>query len=324
MESKTFTIDTLQPQTEAVAFCEMFESVYGHPMDLDTWDWKYRQSPGGQGIQLVASAVGSKQLIGHVGAVILPGCISAPDGAPLLWAQIGDVMVRDHARGDLRSNGVYRQLMRRLQQELSLLSQTQGIPLFAYGFPGERPFRLGERLGYYRALYRCQQWTYNSSASKPKLRWQWPLRRPLRVWLHSETMPLQIADTIWQTLMRVPGPIKNAAYLRWRYTQHPKQHYRIWWVGRDSKNPQGWFVTDQPSSAETPLLIVDSLVASTDWEEALSSLMSCHSGRMLQGWLSSSFGNSKLTPIVAIEIGTPQFNSKFSSPIFQPGDTDVF
>ncbi|MDV7398343.1 GNAT family N-acetyltransferase, partial [Arthrospira platensis SPKY1] len=132
---------------DETAIAELFPIVFGQPLTESQWRWKYTgagltQSPPAR---LAFDSAG--RLMGHAGAIPLRGW---RQGQPLPFFQICDVMVHPSARGQLGGRNLFTRLARELLGELA-----ENCPnAFAYGFPGQRPFRLGE---YGRVYGRVEQ-----------------------------------------------------------------------------------------------------------------------------------------------------------------------
>lgn len=319
MADPAFSITPLDPAREATAFCHLFEAVYGHQIDLATWRWKYHGAPDGRSLQLVARDHTNGELIGHIGAVLLPGRLPGHPGREGLWAQIGDIMVLERARGDMRTAGVYPQLVRQMQQALQ--QKAADTSLFAYGFPGLRPFRLGQRLGYYRQIQQCQFTDYSRLPAVAW--WHWRRWQPQRVWKLEPHQSLAPADHIDQALAAAPGVVKNARYLQWRYRDHPQRQYTLWWTGTRLQRPTGWLVTAAAPEGKT-LTLVDCMLPAAQRLAAVQALLAAQPLQRLQGWLPGLPGVPHPSPIIATEFGTPDFHPLQPSPVFQPGDTDVY
>ncbi len=320
-------IRRLDPQREVDAFLDMFMSVYGHPMSHAQWHWKYATGPNTSVHNWVAEHADTGQLLGHIGAVLLPGYNPEAPGQALHWTQIGDVMVVAQARGDLGQGSVYRQLVTHMQRQLiGQYLQKEATQLYAYGFPGERPFRLGERMGFYRRLYNCDNYLYNDLLKKKSQASAW-----WRRWW-SPPLTLSVApawdaptlDRLWHSLSATltgPSVIKNSAYLLWRYHHHPQIVYTLWWCMYASRLV-GWLIT--APGGDGRVVVIDSLVDPQHWSEAAHALAAQHSGQDCVGWRPVEGASIQPTPIVAIEICTSQFHETWPVPQFQPGDTDVF
>jgi len=293
--------------------------------------WKYQQGPRLGSLSLVARD-SSGALMGHVGALVFPGVCQ---GKPTPMAQVCDVMVAPDARGGVQTGGVYGRLMAALQAEL-----TDNFPgVFAYGFAGIRPYKLGARMGLYRAVQPCRMGFVEPS--DPHAGWVAPWE------LHAQ--PLDWKSTSWSGLwrrigMQAAGPLveRSAAYLQWRYAQHPQHRYLGWQLRRWGR-AQGWVVTRQLHDGSW--CMVDSLLPSgVDARLAVALLAGAH--RRAPDLLAASAGfaaasprspafnigswdiqtetSAGLEPIMGCEVRVERWHSDHVAPRFQPGDTDVF
>jgi hypothetical protein len=93
---------------------------------------------------------------------------------------------------------------------------TQFPDAFAYGFPGTRPYRLGEYAGLYECIELAAETRITPAPVAPRI-----TTRPA---------PLVSAevDRLWR---RLKGRFslsltRDSAYLNWRYAQHPSEQYR--------------------------------------------------------------------------------------------------
>lgn len=334
----------LNPLTDLGAVCQLFETVFHQPMTQAHWQWKYLQGPGAGSFSIVAEDMTTQKMIGHMGALVLPGM---RDGGALRMGQVCDVMLHPEYRAGIGPKSTYFCMNQAMRQLAHSPQQSALVPLYMYGFPGKRPANLGERIGVYRRLQVCTE--YMTETDLRESHWLqkiWRRVKPgqLRVQPMDESEFLQrsaLLDDIWQRysqaieknkgLSQTPRLIKNAAYLRWRYWMNPSQlqqkgnpPYAMWLLLK-GRFPVGWFVTRlQPCPT-----VVDSCLLPGWNEAALRALPrpSCGDGQD-QGswvsWLAQSHMPSKLTPIHAVEVLGQPFHPDWPCPAFQPGDTDVF
>lgn len=306
-------ISPLRPGQDSEA-CALFLAVFGHPVSPAHWDWKYRQGPRSGSINMLARGAGG-EVVGHVGASVFPGVVQ---GKNLPMAQVCDIMVNRQARGGLGTDNVYPQLVMAVQQ--GLREQFPGV--FAYGFPGLRPFKLGERLGFYRQIYRCQV------ARLTQVR-QFDPRA--FAWSATETgWDIPRLDRLWQrhpVHRQAPAVARTADYLCWRYRDHPVHAYRLWVLRRMFRDT-GWMITRTMPDGE--ICIVDALLPSPAQADAACEALwrALASGAdaqpVLTHWLPSTRHPVQPTPIVATEFKVEDWHSDGAQPHFQPGDTDVF
>ncbi|MEO8013464.1 MAG: GNAT family N-acetyltransferase [Polaromonas sp.] len=293
---------------------DVFAAVFGHRISAAHWDWKYAQGPRLGSINLVARTARG-ELVGHIGCIVFQG---ASQGQPLAFAQVCDVMVSRHVRGGLDQQGVYPQLVKALQK--SLLDRFE--PVFAYGFPGERPFRLGERMGFYRRLYPVPSFRFDpASAEKPGFQ--------LQTLVAGDWDGMRL-DAICKRLAHcqaAPAVSRTGAYLLWRYAAHPERCYKLWFVRKFWKDI-GWLVTARAPNDDE--VIVDALLPPHVSVDAACNLLWQKlravqpPAKALVHWLAPCSQAMQSSGIVATEFLTGQWHTHLQNPRFQPGDTDVF
>lgn len=120
-------------------------------------------------------------------------------------------MVAPAARGHLGSKNLYTQMIRQFFDRLS----SQFPNALAYGFPGERPFKLGRYAGVYGCIEIAQEIQLSPEGASR--------------WTRVKPVPLVSADLdkIWH---RLKGQydlclVRDSAYVRWRYAEHPTRNY---------------------------------------------------------------------------------------------------
>jgi hypothetical protein len=225
------------------ALSVLFEQRFGHPLERDEWEWKYRLLPG-EARSLVAVQEG--EVVAHAGALCLPA--RWPGGEGGIW-QLVD-FVGTTRRGSLRPALV--DLGRRLLDDLP----RPGDAPWIFGFPSERHFRLGQRVFGYRPLLEIE-----------------PLAGPIPdapipdVPFESGDSAGDWAERIWERCGGI-GVRRSAAFLNWRYWGRPRRYYRFYRVFADGADGEEGllvfaFVGEEAWAAEVWL------PASTQWYPAL-------------------------------------------------------
>ena len=212
----------------------LFQRVFGQPLSLDQWKWKYRLALQKKALPMVAEN-SAGEIVGHAGALHLCGSHGKRD---IPFLQICDVMVDPAERGHLGDRNLYTRMIRQLFHRLA-----KAFPsALAYGFPGIRPFKLGQYAGVYERI-ECARET-------------WIAPRKPAPWLLVKAAPLidQRLDPLWKRLRKhYPLAVRrDQDYLDWRYKNHPTIEYRrvnLFDWGR----PSGWVL--YRSVAEKSLLI---------------------------------------------------------------------
>lgn len=231
------SIRDYQPGDEE-AIVGLFTTVFGQRMTEAQWRWKYTGAGALPPSKLAFDAAGC--LVGYAGAIPLRGWRR---GQPWPFFQICDVMVHPEARGPLGERNLFTRLLRELLTGLA----ARWPEVFAYGFPGQRPFRLGEYVRVYGEVERaCAM--------------EWPVGRGFR--LRLSTRPLDWVDDRLDGLWAQQAPhhalalIRDREYLRWRYAAHPTHVYQLLGLFLGPRL-LGWAVTHR---GEGRLRIVDLLI----------------------------------------------------------------
>lgn len=287
--------------------CTLFSTVFGVGMSPEVWRWKYQGAAQIGSINLAAYDE-KYGLVGHAGAIVLPGSFAR--GRAIAVAQVCDIMVAPLARGGLGRSEVYPKLMQAMKD--SLASRYPGV--YAYGFPGERPFRLGERLGFYWRIEGIAEFRLPAQ------------RKSLSLWaVDSLDWGSRHIDRVAHrtALMReTPGVIRNEVYLGWRYRQCPDRGYTLLRLRRAFRSV-GWVVV---SGEGDVLRVVDGVFPGYDASSvtiALADWALHHRFRELVTWFKVPGADARETGIVATEFGVhPPMGRHL--PDFQPGDVDIF
>jgi hypothetical protein len=206
----------------------LFKDVFGKEMTLDQWRWKY-YIPGTGKIysKVVEDAAG--HIIGHAGAIPLRGSFQ---NNPVQFFQIVDVMVHPGARGFLGRKNIFEVMMKTLFEDI----RKEFPDVFCYGFPGQRPFLLGKRVGVYEEVEQavaCVKLVRSSSLNLHKI-------KPIK-WDE------EILNGIWSSVSGhfSLAVVRDKNYLLWRYATNPFFSYQLlgcflfgkltgWLVVRDS------------------------------------------------------------------------------------------
>ena len=242
----------------------LFLRAFGHEARQDWWHWKYRGKGLLDSIHWGAFDASGK-LFGHVGALALRADRRYLLDSPSVLVQVCDVMVSPQHRGWDRLGFVYRRMMESFAQEIA----RRWPGSLAFGFPGERPHRLGERLGFYSGIDRyaiCKDMSFDIHRSH-RLSPQFSGR--LCTW--DEALPHidRWAEKALLGSFRLrsahpdqgPTVLRDSRYLTWRYRDHPLHQYGIWLLHRHDlwRIPVvGWLVSRE--SAQGPPVLVDGWV----------------------------------------------------------------
>jgi len=204
--------ETVPAQAHADELTALFATVFGHTMTQRQWAWKYADD---RSLHVIARDT-QGHCVAHAG--LQYGGTLADGG---LVGQVCDVMVHPGARGGLQA-GAFAQTIERLAQA----AHGRGYRV-CYGFPGERPARLGIRLGVYEELLRPQEVVVAPRAARRG----W--RRAFKGWwqpvhgLRPDSLLTVLEATVPVNQRCV---VRGLDYVRWRYLDAP-QEYGFWRVG---------------------------------------------------------------------------------------------
>ena len=207
------------------ALLALFARAFGSAMAPALWHWKYDRPQSRA--TLVENEAG---VVAYYGGVARPVRFM---GATATAVQIGDVMVDPAWRGVLTRQGPF---YRAATGFIERWMDTERRYDFAFGFPSDRACRLGVALKLYEAMDRIQEveWATEGAAPAPATA---PRGRPL------EARDAPLVDRLWQAMARDLGEcavgVRDGAYVRERYMQHPVHRYLTFLVTRRFLPPLG-------------------------------------------------------------------------------------
>jgi hypothetical protein len=198
----------------------LFAQVFGHEMPLAQWRWKYADAPvRGLILRRGGAAVGfwggmPRQMASTAGVV------SA--------VQNGDVMVLP-SESVVGRQGAMRELCSAFLDRFVGPGRTYE---FAFGFPNERAFRLGSKVGLYEPAGAMSELTWGPLASAAP----WRIRESVLA-----RQNLAAIEPLWAAMRKDWAgyfvPIRDSARWTARFVSHPEQHYELLllasrWTGR--------------------------------------------------------------------------------------------
>jgi hypothetical protein len=245
----------------------LFQEVFGKEMTVEQWKWKYLVPGNGRIYSKVTEAV-SHGIIGHAGAIPLRGVFK---NNPIHIFQIVDVMVHPKKRGFLGRKNIFDPMIKILFEDI----RKEFNDVFCYGFPGSRPFVLGERIKVYERI---------EQASEDVKRLRRSLMNPYRVqmidWDDNRL------DDLW-TRLSINFPLslsRDKRYLNWRYATNPFFSYQLFGLFLLGKL-KGWMVT---RDSDNEILIVDLLTEPGRYKgilKAMANHLISKGGKNLHFWL---------------------------------------
>ena len=232
MSHELWSIAHLHPD-RAPDVCRLFENVFGTPMPLDFWRWKYADGRG----RAVVALDKSGEIVGHYGG--LPRQVSYFGDAQVA-VQIADVMVAPEVRGVLTRSGPF------AMTTGAFLDQFIGFGaeyLVGFGFPSERHLRIAHKLNLYESVDSVSDvfWPADTFSVGPNVKTQMAAID----WSLSTTAPQ--LDRLWismqESVQDYIVPVRNANWWRHRFANHPSLVYRCFWLcNQGSQEAIGAFV----------------------------------------------------------------------------------
>lgn len=291
--------------SDSAELCNLFNVVFNQNINQDQWNWKYC-APHRSGSLHVIGMRENGDAVAHVGAIALPGWIN---GASCTMVQICDVMIQRSFRTGIGQNTLYARLMSKIMQE-AFNHWPDG---FIYGFPGSRPFKLGERLGFYSKIFEIHERIIPSKFTTGMLRqirsleWNSP-----RVEIIEENM---LENT------HCPRVARSREHLIWRYKESPMRKYKLLALKQD-KAVVGWFIL---CSEGRNLRIVDAAIEKSKINKGLHYLQGwawIRGYKNIVTWLPLDNTASTPTGIIAMQMGRRLI--KCDEGTFMPGDVDIY
>lgn len=190
----------------------LFAESFGQPLSPAHWDWKYGAANDRAGIIAVDDGHALAFYGGTPRSILFFGQAASA-------IQVGDVMVAPKARGiGVGQGGLFGKMA------TAFLAERVGYDrpaIIAFGFPSLRALRLGELLGHYQRTDRMMELNWSSKDSARRWRYR------TRPWSGNP----EAVDTIWAAMATdfkesIIG-VRDAAYIRHRYLEHPSWHYEI-------------------------------------------------------------------------------------------------
>jgi len=200
-------------------FLSLFESAFGHAMPPSLWTWKY----GNQDKYGIFAHIDGN-VIAYYGGLPRQFWLN---GETIPAVQICDVMVAPKMRGILTRKGPF---IHTADTFLTAQIGQDKAYQFAFGFPTERAARIGEKSAWYARTDTFLEASWSATNTLPP----WFKIRPLA---DDNT---EMVDMLWQAMQAsLPNhllPVKDSAFFKWRYKDHPERSYPSYvvsWRGID-------------------------------------------------------------------------------------------
>lgn len=211
-------IYTIRPYeaSDLPAVLSAWQAAFRRPITKALWHWKYHEAPHGH--QIILCEHDSGEVAALYGGLRYA---AAWRGRKFAITQMVDVFSHPRHRKVLGgTGGLYAATAQRFFSRFTGPSQT----LLMYGLPGQRAFRHGKhRLNYVRLPGGMHYLTVSVQRLLES-----PRRRSLAKLDRIDLETLSGADRLAQS---VPDDrlqaIRDGAFLRWRFFQHPERSYRL-------------------------------------------------------------------------------------------------
>lgn len=200
------TVTVRSPQSEDLPrVLALYRERFATSIGEDVWRWKYDRLPGLSRSIVALDDRGA--VVAHAGALGLEARSRTERG--ILW-QLVDFM------GTARRGGLRSAMVEAGRALLAQIPRPGDLP-WVFGFPGERHFRLGERVFGYRRVRRIEV-----------------LEGEIPTGDGAEGAELDVADSCadwaeaaWEACTPT-GVRRTADFLNWRYHARPDRYYRFY------------------------------------------------------------------------------------------------
>lgn len=218
----------------------LFAEVFGHPIALAQWQWKYAHAPV-RGVLLRRNGgIDQGRVVAFFGG--MPRTFISPEGLQINAVQNGDVMVLPSERGFFSRQGALHHIA------AGFFSQQVGpgkTHAFAFGFPNGRHFQLGITLGLYAPAGRLSALSWSALSGVSNVVQYQTLG-------DCDSAPTKQAINQLFTAMRSSWPrhfIGERSAQRWqnRFVRHPVHAYTLLLVTPPpQKPPANWLAKFLP------------------------------------------------------------------------------
>ncbi|WP_374486111.1 hypothetical protein [Zoogloea sp.] len=263
--------------TDAPQVRALFEEVFKHAISPAMLHWKYAEGRG----QSWGAWEPDGTLLVHCG-VFFRRALAA--GQPVRAAQLGDLMASARKPSGLaRQQSPFACMIREL---LAAQPCPENPDAICFGFPSDRAMRLGERIGVFASIDRVFNLAFTPRQPEGHADSCTPVTLNARTCRTIDRLWSAMAADLPQQLVGV----RDAAYLQWRYVEHPEHRYQLLLVrSRWLKRPLGVLVVRGEGEERELMDIVAPLRNIPRLLKASREWLARSGGQRLNLWLSSSF-----------------------------------
>lgn len=256
---------------------ELFGTVFGKPMSVDQWRWKYRAATA-MSLYSAVAVTPDGSIVAHVGAIRSDGW----DGARRLpvW-QFTDAMVHP----GFRRLDLFQSLIAHICRRIAAVAPEAML----YAFAGPDSKRIGHGKGFLTPVMQVRQYALDGAAIGGR-GFGWSLE------------PAPLADprfaAIWRRQMGGTAvfAVRDEDYLDWRYRENAVFAYRGAILKRFGRE-RGWLIWSRRDGA---IQLVDLCLAKKDLAAALRSLAALEApGGEIRFWLADDWAAAVDLPLTA-------------------------
>ncbi len=288
-----FIIRPYEPSDEPQIIAS-WEEAFKQRMDAETWRWKYHANPAGFRTMLCLSETGDVAV--HYAAQVYR---ITHNGQKKLALHLTDNFSHPAYRWALGGKtGLFVKtswaFLKTYLDEIPIdpcfkLYVSHPKAHFHYGFPGQRHYRLGAKLMYYR-LFKPGTLYFTFSDNKCPSKNSWI---SLQRCEYQDFPDPDGINKLWQEVLNFFNPfsvIRDYTFLKWRYFNKPNGNYAFFCLkNRFSKKMSAWLIAVSHSREVNTLRIVDFLAKDThSMESLLKGFINENKGRHIECWCSEN------------------------------------
>lgn len=199
---------------DATSYRNLFHQVFHTEMAQSFWDWKYHH---GRGFSVVVHRADGA-LVAHYGGMLRDVLLF---GRHVKALQVGDVMVTPKERGVLTRRGAFFEAASAFQEAYFGCDHRFKV---AYGFPMRRAMVTAETHGLYREVDQVTELEWPAKADRGWF-------KPRIKFLVGQLPQQKTLDQLWSAMAKALNShllvIRDKAYLRYRYLEHPHHRYEV-------------------------------------------------------------------------------------------------
>lgn len=205
---------------------ELWKTVFFNEMPFDLWHWKYIGNPYETAIIICENEKG-------LPAVLYGGIPFKSNycGREIKMIHLSDIM----SHPDYRGSGLF---IHTANTYFDIFGKTDDDTFAMYGFPGKYHFDIGAKYLKYSPIGAGSNYFSGSTVQLAKEN-----NLTMGQITHVKN-PDTCFDRIWQGLSRnYPfSVIRDSAYMKWRFFNHPQNNYEVWCFKSDLKADYGGYM----------------------------------------------------------------------------------